>query len=481
MKPHFLRERVGQKMFSPNNCFRFKEIERTPRGATTDYRSEYSRDYARVLHSPSFRRLQNKTQLFPGQESDFFRNRLTHSLEVSQIARSIATKLSSENPDLPVIPEVCEIAGLIHDIGHPPFGHNGEAALDECMRIRGGFEGNAQTLRVVARLEKKERPDRIIDKDNNDCRIGLNLTARVLASALKYDKKIPILRDQNSSLMKGYYASESNIVEKIKGCLIEDPDHLDKPFKTIECAIMDIADDIAYSTYDVEDAFKAEFLTPYDMVAADSSIYEQICKKLEKDNIKNVDVASCRAKLFSVFAEMWQEPFKQQQALINDSDFEWKTLNNILDIYRRSKKLASDGYSRTSLTSAMVNSFINGVRVEIDKDNPLLSKVFLEPETLVTVNVLKHFSYVVLINSSRLRVAESRGSEIVKRMFEKLFAGDGHALLPEDTKRLYNLSDDAVWRSRVICDFIAGMTDRYALEFYGRLFSENPQTIFKPL
>ena len=143
-------------MFSPNDFYRFIELPSRAQGAKTDYRTEYSRDYARVLHSPSFRRLQNKTQLFPSQESDFFRNRLTHSLEVSQIAKSIALKLKSENPGLNIVPEVCEIAGLVHDIGHPPFGHNGEAALDECMLNCGGFEGNAQTLRVLTRLEKKK-------------------------------------------------------------------------------------------------------------------------------------------------------------------------------------------------------------------------------------------------------------------------------------------------------------------------------------
>ena len=468
-------------MFFPNDCFRFKEINRLPEGAKTDYRSEYSRDYARVLHSPSFRRLQNKTQLFPGQESDFFRNRLTHSLEVSQIAKSIAIKLKSENPELPVLPEVCEIAGLVHDIGHPPFGHNGEAALDKCMRDKGGFEGNAQTLRVITRLEKKELPDAIIDNDNHDCRIGLNLTARVIASALKYDKKIPILRDPTSGLVKGYYESESEIVKKIKECLVENPATLDRPFKTVECAIMDIADDIAYSTYDVEDAFKAEFLAPYDIVAVDETILEQVCEKLKKDNITDITVSDCRGRLLSVFADIWQEPIRRQKTIIGDSDFEYNSLNNMLEMFRRSNRLANDGFHRTRLTSKLVNSFINGVHIEIDNTNPVLSRVYLDRETLVTVNILKHFSYVVLINSSRLRVAESRGNEIINRMFDQLFTGGGHALLPEDTKLLYNLSDDALWRARVICDYIAGMTDRYALEFFGRLFSENPQTIFKPL
>ena len=144
--------------------------------------------------------------------------------------------------------------------------------------------------------------------------------------------------------------------------------------------------------------------------------------------------------------------------------------------------MAIDGYERTKQTSHMVNSFINGVHVEISSDNPILSKAYLDDETLLRVNVLKHFSYLSLINSSRLKVTEIRGNEIIEKMFDKLYKkGNGYSLLPEDTKELFNMSKDEIWRSRVICDFIAGMTDRYALEFYGRLFSENPQTIFKPM
>jgi len=115
------------------------------------YRTPWRRDYARVIHCPAFRRLQGKTQLFPGSETDFFRNRLTHSLEVAQIAKSIAIRINSTNPffsrpNFHINTDLVETAALVHDIGHPPFGHNGEKALDECMKKRGGFEGNAQTL-----------------------------------------------------------------------------------------------------------------------------------------------------------------------------------------------------------------------------------------------------------------------------------------------------------------------------------------------
>src|SRR5262249_18001559 len=147
---------------------------------------------ARLTHSPAFRRLQGKTQLFPGIESDYFRNRLTHSLEVGQIAKSIAIRLNALVPELskaPINPDLVEFAGWCHDLGHPPFGHQGEIALDDMMLTEGGFEGNAQTLRIIGRLEKRQHscdhPSGIASS-GNDSRPGLNLTARSIAAVLKY-------------------------------------------------------------------------------------------------------------------------------------------------------------------------------------------------------------------------------------------------------------------------------------------------------
>ena len=193
------------------------------------YRSPWRRDYARLIYSPSFRRLQGKTQVFPGHEFDFFRNRLTHSLEVAQIAKSIAIRLNSIASEFKkkgeaLEPEIVEFAGLAHDLGHPPFGHNGEEALDERMRDRGGFEGNAQALRIVAHLEKKSTLRTVDDEmvpfdDHEDLRCGLNLTYRSLASLLKYDVMIPqhsADRNTPNSVMKGYYGEEAELVEDIK-------------------------------------------------------------------------------------------------------------------------------------------------------------------------------------------------------------------------------------------------------------------------
>lgn len=125
------------------------------------WRHPTTRDYGRVLHSPSFRRLGGKTQVFPINESDFFRTRLTHSLEVSQIAEGIAQYLN-EKPEFEfdkINERLCVTASLMHDLGHPPFGHNGERALDDAMRGFGGFEGNAQTIRIITRIEKKARKE----------------------------------------------------------------------------------------------------------------------------------------------------------------------------------------------------------------------------------------------------------------------------------------------------------------------------------
>lgn len=464
-----------------NNYYRFCESPPLCEGAGSCYRNEFDRDYGRVLHSPAFRRLQNKTQLFPGQESDFFRNRLTHSLEVAQIARSIALKLKAEHPDLDVFPQVCEIAGLVHDIGHPPFGHNGERALDACMRAVGGFEGNAQTFRILTRLEKKELPPegKFLSEDGTDCRVGLNLTARVLAASLKYDHKIETIRKPTAQLEKGYYATEAQTVAKVKECL-----GLTKgPFKTVECAIMDLADDIAYSTYDMEDAFKAGFLTPYEMLAGDKEIFQKIVDKLEFSGI-SATTQECRTTLLGVFNDIWHPAIMHQRSIpldLSENEYEIKTLESFLNFYNKSQQMASDGYMRSKLTSSIVNLFINGVMVDVNEENTALSKVYFNSETLLRVNILKHFSYVALINSPRLKVAESRGGEIITRMFEKLTENGGQVLLPEDTKEMFYWQDTEIWRKRVICDFIAGMTDRYATEFYERLFSENAQTIFKPL
>jgi dGTPase len=259
------------------------------------YRSGFRRDYARLIHSPAFRRLQGKAQLFPCQESDFYRNRMSHSLEVAQIAKSVAIKLNDQHDYFKkenINTDLVEFAGLAHDLGHPPFGHNGEAELDQQMLEYGGFEGNAQTLRILSRLEKKQTTDYpqvaatprpIID--GVDCRRGLNLTFRSLASILKYDKEIPRNEDARRKInsekhaFKGYGFLEHDLVEQIRMNVAGGS--VRAPIKTIECSIMDIADDIAYSTYDLEDAFKGGFLSPLSILAMPDEQKNELVGKIK--------------------------------------------------------------------------------------------------------------------------------------------------------------------------------------------------------
>jgi len=482
----------------PNPLYRKSDWARELTASNPEkYRSESRRDYARLIHSPAFRRLQGKTQLFRGLESDFFRNRLTHSLEVAQIAKSIAIKINSKKnsyfKDNPIDTELVEIAGLAHDLGHPPFGHTGEEALDKCMKNFGGFEGNAQTLRILARLEKKQLSDMShlpvgITPEGEDKRLGLNLCYRTLASILKYDKQIPSNRDGSASVAKGYYRSESHLVENIKRNVLMERT-TSKRFKTLECSIMDISDDIAYSVYDLEDCFKAGFMTPLDLVASDGDILHEVARRVLKHmrdaelpgQIKEFSDADVIRVLSLIFQEQFEikttMPELSAKANSRMQPEAWAAINYL----RTSKRSTENGYLRTRLTSNLIAEFIQGVDVKIDKAEPALSKAYLKKETLEKVEVLKNFTFVKMILSPMLKVVERRGADIVKTIFDVLTSDNGYRLLPQDFQYAYcNVGEEAE-KKRVVCDFIAGMTDRYVVEFYGRLTSESAQSIFKPI
>ncbi len=565
---------MDEERYSSQEYKKFYNLEKK------EPRDIYYRDYCRIIHSPSFRRLQCKCQLFPIGESDFFRNRLTHSLEVSQIGKGIVflinQKLKEIGKNDEIKLQIVEIAGLSHDLGHPPFGHQGEKALDDCMIEYGGFEGNAQTLRILTKLEKKEKIEGSESsgiKDGEDNRYGLNLTYRSLASILKYDKKIPFERNKKFSkevfirhfklilnkrlkeenclqnkideeieiainsenikniieelyknkvivddllcencldklehtkfdkniekyrldviksltkwndevgLQKGYYESEEEIVKKIKKNVIGNENQED--FKTIECQIMDIADDIAYSTYDFEDGLKGKFISIWDCISPRKEVLKYIrkelnkCKKLEKDDYTEKDVADIFRKIFNEPLNL--DAFKEAYQEYKDEKLDFLLSVNVF--YDLIKEFEDNGYERVRLTSSLIARFIYGVEIVSSNISPLM-QIELNKEIREEVEVLKNFTYICLISSNLLKIPEYRGYEIVQNIFEVLQGSEGYKLLPDDYRELYLKLECEKDKKRLICDFIAGMTDRYVLEFYGRLKSENPQSIFKPI
>lgn len=414
------------------------------------YFSAFRRDYARVIHSSSFRRLQAKTQIFPSFENDFFRNRLTHSLEVAQIAKSIAVKLNNEH-SLNLDYDLIETAALCHDIGHPPFGHNGEVALNKKMQEHGGFESNAQTLRLISHTAKKD-----VDQKQS---FGLNLTYRTLAATIKYDKLIPT---DSAKVTKGYYQEEARLVSDIKQNLL-------KPygvktvdnFKTIECYIMDVADDIAYSTYDVEDALKGGFIDPLSMASIDDGLLGKIHSAIPKE------LGMSKDNIIDILKNIFDD--------VIDFDADCR------DIHKKSKNIANNSLLRTKLTSKLVNSCIENICIDINNDIPIISKVYLNNEIQKQVEVLKKYILFKIIKSPKLNILRYRGREIISEIFDILISSDtNESLLPDDIGAIFYSAETKQQKARIISDYISSMTDRYIIELYNQFKSDPSTMIFKP-
>lgn len=479
--------------YSDKDKFRDFDSERDDSMYEEFYRSPWSRDMARLIHSRAFRNLQGKTQLLPGQESDTYRNRLTHSYEVAQLAKSMAHKLNYDMQETGqsyrIEPEICEFASLAHDVGRPPFGHLGEIALNLKMKDSGGFEGNAQTLRILTRIAKKHYiPSTVLDtgitKDGDDLRVGLNITYRGLAAVLKYDNKIPeksqFDSDDNVTLIKGYYETEESIVRRIKYHV--SGNETIRNFSTIENQILHIADDIAYATYDLDDAFKLGIVKPIDLISISPYMLGFVVEKINRNMGSNYTAAEICDVYISIFKDLFLPGIDTGNIELSADEKTDVFITSLRMAVDSSNKLAMNGYYRVNFISKLIGRFIKSVKIlEINETVPALSKITIDRTVLLEIEALKNFMYQFQVLSGDVKIVKHRGVEIISTIFDNLYKGNGPDLLPTDVHIIFDHSKNEMQRKRTICDYIAGLTDNQALNLYARLKSGNPQVVFKPL
>ncbi len=358
------------------------------------YRSEYQRDRDRIVHSTAFRRLVYKTQVFVNHEGDLYRTRLTHSLEVAQIARTIAHTLSL-NEDL------SEAICLAHDLGHTPFGHAGQDALNECMKDFGGFEHNLQSLRVVDVLE-----EHYADFD------GLNLTFECREGILKHCS-------YNNALQLG------DVGERF----------VNRQQPSLEAQLANFADEIAYNNHDVEDGIRAG------LISAEQLLGVPLFAGFHAEVLARYPALSGRRLVYEIVRRMINH-------LVTD----------LIDASRA--RLQTSGVRSIAEVRANPEPLIGFSQATRESNHAL--KVFLRE------SLYKHY---------KVRRMTAKARHIVRQLFDAFFNEPG--LMPDehnDTgKRLESLRGPP-GRARVVADYIAGMTDRYAIIEHSRLFDPAERT-----
>jgi len=418
-----------------------------------DHRDPFQRDRARILHSAAFRRLQSKTQVMGSGHSDFYRTRLTHSLEAAQIGSGITAQLRYKYPTLcqalfPTTDSLIEAICLAHDIGHPPFGHGGEVALHYMMRDHGGFEGNGQTFRIVARLEPFSEHH------------GMNLSRRTLLGLMKYPQVLEQLNKpkRNNAIdsfrqikasewhpPKGLYSDDSEIIDWLLSSLsasdrklfqqieVIENSHNKTRFKSLDCSIMELADDIAYGIHDLEDAIVTDIVKQHDFELHVINKLEMLDDQWLKQYAKTLT-----AKLFSVQHHLQKEAIG---SLVN--------------------------YLITAIELTDLNELNNEVNFEEDllRYNATLPKI-----TMQALQIFKDFVFNFVIKQTSIQQLEYRGQQIVMELFEAL-SSDPLRLLPSNSaKRWQHAVDNDDNAHRVIADYVAGMTDEYASRLHQTLF-----------
>ena len=378
--PYLMQKNEYSRLATP-----IKSVGRIFKEKTSILRSPYQRDRDRIVHSTAFRRLKHKTQVFVNTTGDHYRTRITHSLEVSQIARTLG-KIFGLNEDL------CETLSLSHDLGHPPFGHAGEKALNYCMNNFGGFDHNIQTLRIVTLLENKYYNFK-----------GLNLSIETLDGLIKHNGPIVDNSKYDKILGKNIFKGKINFLKN----------------PSLESQISSISDDIAYNSHDLEDGLKAGLfnIDDIDEIPVISNIVNKHKNKLKK----NERELALRQIIRDIINEMVKD------VIINTKkNLKKEKIKNIKDVYKIDMQLVTFSEEMTDFDMS-IKSFL--------RENMYYNKKIL--------------------NKTR------KGEKIIKLLFSRI---NKHPLkfVKRNTLKMYS-------KERSICDFIAGMTDRYAINLYNSL------------
>lgn len=393
-------------------------------------RNDFARDRARVLHSSGWRRLAAKTQvLSPTAGVDFARNRLTHSLEVAQIGRELAVALG-------VSQDVVDTACLAHDLGHPPFGHNGERALDEWMHGFGGFEGNAQTLRILTRLEPKRFT-------SDGASVGLNLTRATLDASCKYPWSLAEAAPGSAKF--GYFSDDEPVFRWLRDGA---PEHR----KCIEAQVMDLSDDIAYSVHDFEDAIVSEHIDPAILTARSGhealihTIADWAGGAFTRDELAE---AYDRIAATGTWLTDW-EGSRQDQA--------------------RLKNFTSDMIGR--FARASINATLEQAARE-GQPGPLArygAEVVVPREIHAEIAVLKGIVAEFVMQLGRRQPAYRRQRALLEELLQTLWEGRGSALEPAYAADFKAAAGESAAR-RAVVDQVASLTDQSAIAWHERLCS----------
>jgi len=408
-------------MTSPLNSYSAQDQERfLDEPAKRPGRTEFMRDRARVIHSAALRRLAAKTQVAVPWENDFQRTRLSHSLECAQIGRELGESLGAD-------PDLLETACLSHDMGHPPFGHNGEEALADAAQSCGGFEGNAQSFRLLTRIEAKT-----VDKNGKS--LGLNLTRASLDAATKY----PWARSENPRKF-GVYDDDVEIFQWVR-------QGAPAGRKCIEAQIMDWSDDCAYSVHDLEDAIFAGQLSVKTFDTDFDTLYTEMVEVYGSDATKE-EAAAALSRLQKL--SCWP-----------------------LDFDRTHRSLAR----LKDTTSQLIGRFVLSAELETRKvhgDGPLTrysANLEIPREQKIEVDFLKSVAGHYLISAAASQERYAKQQVVIHELVEMLFEAAPAELDPifkEDWKLAQNDSQ----RLRIVIDQIASLTDPGAYALHAHLSS----------